>query len=85
MDLEFTLEERSFREEVRTWLEENKPSEPRPKSDDLEQRNFDLAWQRTLYDNGWAGIAWPKAYGGRELGTIAQLIWFEDYAKAKAP
>ena len=65
MDLEFTLEERSFREEVRTWLEENKPSEPRPKSDDLEQRNFDLAWQRTLYDNGWAGIAWPKAYGGR--------------------
>ena len=85
MDLEFTLEERSFREEVRTWLEENKPSEPRPKSDDLEQRNFDLAWQRTLYDNGWAGIAWPKAYGGRELGTIAQLIWFEEYAKAKAP
>lgn len=85
MDLEFTLEERSFREEVRTWLEENKPSEPRPKSDDLEQRNFDLAWQRTLYDNGWAGIAWPKAYGGSELGTIAQLIWFEEYAKAKAP
>jgi len=85
MDLEFTLEERSFREEVRTWLEENKPSEPRPKSDDLAQRDFDLTWQRTLYDNGWAGIAWPKAYGGRELGTIAQLIWFEEYAKAKAP
>lgn len=85
MDLEFTLEERSFREEVRTWLEENKPSEPRPKSDDVAQRDFDLAWQRTLYDNGWAGIAWPKAYGGRELGTIAQLIWFEEYARAKAP
>ena len=85
MDLEFTLEERSFREEVRTWLEENKPSEPRPKSDDVAQRDFDLAWQRTLYDNGWAGIAWPKAYGGSELGTIAQLIWFEEYAKAKAP
>lgn len=85
MDLEFTLEERSFREEVRTWLEENKPSESRPKSDDVAQRDFDLAWQRTLYDNGWAGIAWPKAYGGRELGTIAQLIWFEEYARAKAP
>jgi alkylation response protein AidB-like acyl-CoA dehydrogenase len=85
MDLDFTLEEKAFREEVRTWLEANKPSEPRPESDDLVQREYDLGWQRTLFDNGWAGIAWPKAYGGRELGTIAQLIWFEEYAKAKAP
>ena len=85
MDLEFTVEERAFREEVRTWLAENKPREPRPDSDDLVQRDFDLAWQRKLYDGGWAGIAWPKAYGGRELGTIAQLIWHEEYARARAP
>ncbi|MEY3361012.1 MAG: hypothetical protein RL531_731 [Actinomycetota bacterium] len=23
------------------------------------------AWQRTLFDNGWAGITWPAEYGGR--------------------
>jgi alkylation response protein AidB-like acyl-CoA dehydrogenase len=23
------------------------------------------AWQRTLFENGWAGIAWPVEYGGR--------------------
>jgi len=22
-------------------------------------------WQRVLYDNNWAGITWPKQYGGR--------------------
>ncbi|MBJ7513198.1 MAG: acyl-CoA dehydrogenase family protein, partial [Acidimicrobiia bacterium] len=22
-------------------------------------------WQRTLFDHGWAGVAWPKIYGGR--------------------
>jgi alkylation response protein AidB-like acyl-CoA dehydrogenase len=33
------------------------------------------AWQRTLYDNGWAGIAWPKEYGGRG-GTIREARLF---------
>jgi alkylation response protein AidB-like acyl-CoA dehydrogenase len=23
------------------------------------------AWQRTLFENGWAGITWPVEYGGR--------------------
>ena len=29
------------------------------------------AWQRTLFDNGWAGIAWPVEYGGRG-GTLRE-------------
>ena len=29
------------------------------------------AWQRTLYDGGWAGITWPKEYGGRGGTSIA--------------
>ena len=29
--------------------------------------------RRTLYDDGWAGIAWPKEYGGRG-GTRQQSI-----------
>jgi len=32
-------------------------------------------WQRTLYDNGWAGIAWPKVFGGRG-GTPSESIIF---------
>jgi alkylation response protein AidB-like acyl-CoA dehydrogenase len=33
------------------------------------------AWQRTLFDNGWAGIAWPTEYGGRG-GTLRQARIF---------
>src|SRR5579875_882482 len=38
-----------------------------------------------MYDAGWAGIAWPKAYGGRGATLMEQLIWFEEYARADAP
>src|SRR5690606_37021998 len=84
MDLDFSPEEKLFREEVTTWLRENVPHEPRP-YEGAEAREFDLAWQRKQYEGGWAGIAWPKEYGGRGLSTMQQLIWYEEYAKADAP
>ena len=62
MDLDFSAEQRDFREEVRTWLAEHKPTEPRP-SDAVGIRAYDTGWQRTQYDGGWAGISWPKQYG----------------------
>ena len=85
MDLDFTPLEREFRDEVRTWLRENVPSEPRPHTNGVEMREYDLAWQRAQFDGGWAGIAWPSEFGGRGLSTIQQLIWYEEYAIAEAP
>ena len=85
MDLTFSVEEQAFREEVRTWLREHVPADPRPPGDGSEMRDYDAAWQRAQYDGGWAGIAWPTEYGGRGLSTIEQLIWFEEYARADAP
>lgn len=85
MDLAFSPKEVAFREEVRTWLEEHVPSEPRPYGDGPEMRAYDAEWQRTQYDGGWAGIAWPEEYGGRGLSTLQQLIWFEEYARVDAP
>ncbi|MCU0311279.1 MAG: acyl-CoA dehydrogenase family protein [Acidimicrobiales bacterium] len=38
-------------------------------------------WQRTLYDNGWAGITWPKEFGGRG-GSPAEAIIFGQEAAA---
>jgi alkylation response protein AidB-like acyl-CoA dehydrogenase len=46
---------------------------------------YDRAWQRRQYDGGWAGISWPKQYGGRGLTPIQQLIWSEEYAAADCP
>ena len=48
-------------------------------------REFDTAWQRKQFEGGWAGISWPVEYGGRGLSLVQQLIWYEEYARAKAP
>ncbi len=85
MDLNFSAEERVFRDEVRLWLVDNVPTELRPRGDVPECRDYDLAWQRKPYDGGWGGISWPVEYGGRGLSTIQQLIWYEEYARAGAP
>ena len=84
MNLDFTAEERIFREEVRDWLRTNVPKERRP-HDGPAMAEFDHAWQRKQYEAGWAGISWPKEYGGKGLSLIQQLIWWEEYAAAEGP
>jgi alkylation response protein AidB-like acyl-CoA dehydrogenase len=84
MDLDFSPAQRDFREEVRTWLAEHQPAEPRP-SGPAAIRAYDTGWQRTQYDGGWAGISWPREYGGRGLSLIEQLIWYEEYGRAALP
>jgi alkylation response protein AidB-like acyl-CoA dehydrogenase len=82
-----TPEEKAFRQEVRAWLGENAPKTPRPPITltGEEQAAFMKAWQRKLFDAGWAGISWPKEYGGRGLSPQEQIIWYEEYARVKAP
>ncbi|MBD8561815.1 acyl-CoA dehydrogenase family protein [Pseudomonas fluorescens] len=84
MKIEITTEERAFREEVRDWLLDNVPTEPRP-MDGPEADEFDRAWQHRQYEGGWAGISWPKEHGGRGLGLTEQMIWLEEYGRAGAP
>jgi alkylation response protein AidB-like acyl-CoA dehydrogenase len=83
MDVQFSAEQRDFRDEVRTWLEENKPRGIRPEGPEI--REYDLGWQRTQFAAGWAGISWPEEYGGRGGTLIEQLIWFEEYGRAGLP
>ena len=73
----------AFRDECRSWLADNAPGQ-RP-HDGPAMRDFDLAWQKRQYDGGWAGVSWPKEYGGRGLSVLEQLIWHEEYARAGAP
>jgi len=81
----FSAEQERLREEVRDWLREHVTREPRPPSTSAEAKSFDLAWQRTLWRGGWAGISWPVEYGGRGMDAIEQLIFLQEYARAGAP
>jgi alkylation response protein AidB-like acyl-CoA dehydrogenase len=84
MELRYTPEQDDFRAEVRAWLAENVPTEPRP-LDLAGMRAYDCDWQRRQFDGGWAGISWPTQYGGLGASTIDQIIWFEELAVAHAP
>ncbi|HEY2461805.1 MAG TPA: acyl-CoA dehydrogenase [Candidatus Acidoferrum sp.] len=87
MDLNLTAEERAFRDELRTWLAANTPKDwEKRRGDSLEERfEFLRAWQRKLFDGGWAGISWPKEYGGRGANLMQQVIFWEEMARAGAP
>ena len=34
-----------------------------------------VAWQRKLFDNGFAGLTWPREVGGRALSSAHALAW----------
>ncbi len=42
-------------------------------------------WQRRLHAAGWAGITWPREYGGLGLGQPERIILQEEMARAQAP
>lgn len=84
-DTFLSAEDAAFRQEARTWLEENRVSSSRPDEDDPAVRDFDAEWQRRVYDGGWAGIDWPEEFGGRGLSLLQQVIWYEEYAASGAP
>ena len=74
----------SFRMQARTWLEAHVPAKT-PPHDGPEAREFALAWQQTQARGGWAGLSWPKEVGGRGLSVLEQIVWYEEYARARAP
>jgi alkylation response protein AidB-like acyl-CoA dehydrogenase len=84
VNLTFSDEDVAFREQVRAWLGAHAPREARP-HEPRAARTFDLSWQRALWEGGWAGIDWPKAYGGREASLTQQLIWYEEYGRLGLP
>ena len=79
MDLNYTAEDQAFRATVRAWFEENLPREPLRT---LEDRR---AWHRKLYEAGFIGMGWPKAYGGQEARPMEQAIVGEEMARVNAP
>jgi len=87
MDLAYGAEDEQFRAELRAWLDAEVPvhGPPPPPGDWAARRAYDTAWQRKLYDAGYAGVAWPREFGGRGLPVTQQLVYLEEYARAGAP
>ncbi len=91
MDVRFSPEDEAFRLEVRTWLERNLAGEfatvrGRGGSGDLEGAiELRRAWERRLAAGGWTCVGWPEEWGGRGLTLSREVIFNEEYARARAP
>jgi alkylation response protein AidB-like acyl-CoA dehydrogenase len=87
VQLTYSPAELEFGASLRSWLTSVLPSLPeKPALDDWPARRaYDTAWQRTLFDAGYAGIAWPSEYGGRDASPTEQLVFMEEMNRAGAP
>jgi alkylation response protein AidB-like acyl-CoA dehydrogenase len=91
MDLRDRPEDETFRKEIRSWLSDHVVGEfaalgGRGGSGD-ETFGFEvrLEWEKVLAADGWTGIGWPVEHGGRDASIAHQVIFHEEYVRAKAP
>jgi alkylation response protein AidB-like acyl-CoA dehydrogenase len=87
VDLNLTADETQFRDELRAWLAAHVPAGWEQRRAETVESHFAFLkqWQRTLYEAGWAGISWPREYGGRGAGLMQQVIFWQEMARAAAP
>ncbi|MGH8315006.1 MAG: acyl-CoA dehydrogenase family protein [Steroidobacterales bacterium] len=87
MDLEYSADERAFRDEVRHWLAERLPAALRDKVVRYAHLSRDelLAWHRILADRGWIAPAWPIEWGGTGWNVVERYIFEEECGYAGAP
>jgi len=69
-----------FRNRARTWLEQNAPRRGGDDEPGRAEIATQKAFQAKLYDAGFAGLTWPKEYGGQGL-TNAEQIAFTQAAR----
>lgn len=90
MDFSFTPEQEALRAEIRAFLDEALDNSLRADDDVVlgigtgeDERDRD--WLKKLAKKNWVAPAWPKEYGGLDLGIMEQFIFNEEMALARAP
>ncbi|PPA00248.1 pimeloyl-CoA dehydrogenase large subunit, partial [Pseudomonas sp. MWU12-2312b] len=87
MDIDFTADERAFREDVRGWLRDNLPSEfaERISQGKRLSKEHQVQWMRTLNRQGWLAPGWPVEFGGTGWNDVQKHIFDEECFAAGAP
>lgn len=75
--------EAAFRDQVRAFLAEHGPGK-RP-SDPADRLAWQKAWMETLCDHGFAAPSWPKEFGGMDLPFDLQVVYADEFARARVP
>ncbi len=87
MNVTFTDEELAFRDEVRSFFENDFPQdilEKQNRSVPLSREDM-VHWHKVMYQRGWAAPNWPTEYGGTGWSTVQKYIFADEQARANAP
>ena len=85
MDFRFTPEQEAFRQAFLSWLRKDLPDDRDP----ARYRNFDATeewarahkdFQRRLYEAGYAGLHYPREYGGQGRTLMEEVIVLQTVA-----
>ena len=87
MDLAFTPEEQTFREDIRAWVKTSLPADIAHKVHNALRLSRDdhQRWAKILGKKGWLGHGWPKEFGGPGWNAIQKHLFEEECALAGAP
>jgi len=92
MDFRDTPEDAEYRRKARAFLEQHAGLEPpdsgrgyRDGNDDPKALERARAWQRIKADAGYAGITWPKEYGGQGGTALQQIIYEQEESQFDIP
>jgi len=88
MKLAFAPELKAFREEAAEWLNAQL-SGPfkgiRGQTNQVDAVEERRAWEQALGAARWSVVGWPEQWGGRNASIPEQIIFAEEYARAKGP
>src|SRR6201995_52923 len=86
MELKDSPAEAEFRAQARTWLHATVSQLGGPEPARLEDKlDYWRTWQRLLYDAGYAGLSWPKQYGGGGADAKLRAMFNEELDRGGAP
>ena len=87
MELVLNAEDESFRQEVRTFVAENLPTDIKKKSASGFRIGKDdhVRWQKILHEKGWIAPNWPVEHGGTGWTAMQKHLFDEECALGGAP
>ena len=87
MDFRDTPDEAAFRKQLRAWIADNLPEgwRDRAPSSGRMDESVSREWSKKLYEAGYAGLTWPKEFGGQGAPYTHQAIFLEESARAETP
>lgn len=89
MDVAFSDADRKFQSEVRAWLDVAWPESLRQKQRRSVMERLSkadrVAWQKRLYEKGWAARDWPESHGGAGFTSTQNYIFDLECARVGAP